>query len=202
MMAAWYSTSSLQAACGLVLELVWSPLLFDRAMGQFVSRGEQVAQSLAEYNSWISWELATNSAGPKTWRMKVEYIKPRKIISCSTLVTGARVRVDPQERCPALADNRDEEVAKLHFPTLDVVLTVFLRTTHIGFGVQHPFISAQPLPKTFSVTVLSQQRVDALCRRLQSKNPCTSRKISQSCHRNTTWLLSVQRESSSTLCVA
>ena len=56
-MAAWYSPSSLQAACGPVLELVWSPLLLGRAMGQFVSRGEQVAQSLAKCNSWLSCEF-------------------------------------------------------------------------------------------------------------------------------------------------
>ena len=56
-MAAWYSPSSLQAACGPVLELVWSPLLLGRAMGQFVSGGEQVAQSLAKCNSWLSCEF-------------------------------------------------------------------------------------------------------------------------------------------------
>ena len=54
-MAAWYSSSSLQAACGPVLELVWSPHLFGRAISQFC--GEQVAQSLAKYNSWLSCEF-------------------------------------------------------------------------------------------------------------------------------------------------
>ena len=48
MMAAGYCPSSLQAACGPVVKLVWSPLLFDGAMGQFV---------LASFSTqfWLKW---------------------------------------------------------------------------------------------------------------------------------------------------
>ena len=68
--------------------------------------------------------------------MKVEYIKPRKSLGLHRQSRNARVRVNPQERCLLLADKRIEEVVTLHFPTLDVVLTVLLRTTHTGVGVQ------------------------------------------------------------------